>query len=226
MPSVPHNIAIETSSRQGSISLGRADDLLATVNLPTQRRHDVGLVASIAELCAQHDVAPGDLAELYVSIGPGSFTGLRVAVTVAKMLALAQGCRVVAVPTLEVLAQNVAADQALAVCLNQKHDSVYCAVYRKGEELLPPELRTVEQLLSAAPRPLSILGHPLPELPADPQVAVLDPALAHPRSEVVWRLGRELARQNRFVDPATLTPLYARQPEAVALWDKRHSPST
>ncbi len=86
-----YNLAIETSSRSASIALGCADRLIEAVDLPPQRRHNVGLMPAIDRLCGAHGVTPRDLAEVYVSLGPGSFTGLRVAVAAVKMLALAQG---------------------------------------------------------------------------------------------------------------------------------------
>ena len=222
-----YSLAIETSGPVGSVTLGRADEPLETVELPPQRRHRVDLMPAIDELMRRHGAAPIGLAELYVSIGPGSFTGLRIAAATVKMLAQVLGVQVATVPTLDVLAGNVPAPErgeALAVCLNMKGPTVYTGVFRRQNERWeldgPPALCTMAQLLSVAPRPLQLLGDPIPAFPAEDEVTALPANRAVPRSNVVWRLGREMAGRNEFVDPIALLPLYARRPEAEELWEK------
>ena len=221
-----HNLAIETSSRRGALALGRGDTLLETVELPQQRRHHVGLMPGIDALCRARDLTPHDLGEVYVALGPGSFTGLRVAVAAVKMLALARDMKIVGVPSLDVLARNAPAEPAhTAVCLNAKRGTVYCAVYRQGEMIVPPALRTMDELLSEAPRPLALIAEKLPDDSpyAGRDVTCLSAATAQPRAEAVWRIGRAMAQRGEYADPMTLEPLYIRQPEAVALWDERQT---
>src|SRR5688500_8967170 len=107
MPPGAHNLAIETSTRVGSVTLGRGDEVVQTVEMPEQRRHTVDLMPTIDKLCQRHSLAPADIGEMYVSVGPGSFTGLRIGIATAKALAQVLGMRLIAVPTLEVVAQNV-----------------------------------------------------------------------------------------------------------------------
>ncbi|MEX1015225.1 MAG: tRNA (adenosine(37)-N6)-threonylcarbamoyltransferase complex dimerization subunit type 1 TsaB [Phycisphaeraceae bacterium] len=235
MRSRSYNLAIETASRHGSLALGRGDELLATVALPVQRRHRVGLLPGIAAICAEHDVTAGDLGELYVSLGPGSFTGLRVAMASAATLSLAQPVKIVGVPTLEALARNTPTEhERVAVCLNVKRGTAWSAVYeREGDGwriIVEPALRSLGELLELAARPTALLGDPLPTPPEVPEpwpagVTVLNGELARPRAEAVWRIGRERARQQMFIPPADLRPIYAREPEAVTLWNQRHAPA-
>ncbi|MEX2672315.1 MAG: tRNA (adenosine(37)-N6)-threonylcarbamoyltransferase complex dimerization subunit type 1 TsaB [Phycisphaeraceae bacterium] len=223
------NIAIETASRQGSLTLGRGDALLASVDLPVQRRHRVGLLPGIASLCAEHDVEPEQLDEVYVSLGPGSFTGLRVAMTGAIALSVARSLRLVGVPTLDVVARNTpAGHQRVAVCLNVKRETAWCGVFeRQGAgwtATVEPALRTLDELFKVAARPVALVGDPLPALP-DPLpggVTVLPASHARPRAEAVWRIGRERASEDRYTPSTALAPIYARPPEAVTLWDQRH----
>ncbi len=229
MPDRPYNLAIETSGRSGSVTLGRADEMIDTAGLAHKRRHNVELLPTIDVLCKTHGVTPGQIGQVYVSLGPGSFTGLRVGITTAKMLALAGGVEVFGIPTLDVLAQNAPADAAhVAVCLNLKHDTVHCAAYqREGgawSALIEPKLRTMAELLGESPKPLCVIGDPLPTIPDElaDAVTVLDPARAVGRSPAVWRLGRSAAKTRPADDPMTLAPLYIREPEAVELWNRRH----
>ncbi len=118
---------------------------------------------AIAAICNDHDIKPGDIGTVYVSCGPGSFTGLRISVTTARMMALAGGARLVAVPTLEVIAQNAldepeshtqteptptngnGSDHAqagppsrVAVVLDAKRSRVYaCGFVRRGDRYSP-----------------------------------------------------------------------------------------
>ena len=235
MADPPYNLAIETSGRHGSVSLGRGDDLLASEHLTQQRRHNVGLMPAIDRLCREHGASPRELRELYVSLGPGSFTGLRVGITTAKMIALATGAKVVGVPTLEVLSPNAPDEvEHVAVGLNLKRETLYSAVFRRPRKrhpggngvalLVDPALRTLEELLRVTPRPAALIAEKLPDhaatLPDD--IAALPPSAAVARSEIVWHLGRERAKRGDFTVPAKLRPLYVREPEAVTLWNQRH----
>ena len=220
------NLAIETSSRRGSITLGADAATLDTLELDQPRRHNVELTAGIDQLFRKLAAEPDQLSEIYLSIGPGSFTGLRIAVATAKMLAFTLKTPIVAVPTLDVVVQNAPAEyEHVAVCLDVKPDSMYTGIYRRTDNgwqpTSEPDHLTADQLLETAPRPLALLGSRLPKHPWPGDVQPLDPQLAVPRSDQVWRLGRALAQQNRYADPMTLTPLYARIPEAEQLWQKR-----
>ncbi len=196
----PYNLAIETASRRGVIALGRGDRLLEAAELPVKRRHNIELIPAIASLCEKHGVAPAQLGEVYVSLGPGSFTGLRIALATVKMLALAHGCRVVGVPTLEALCRE---HPEAMVCLNVKRGSAWSA--GPGHE---PALRSLEEIEAAG---LPIVSEAI-EGAAAPRFNV----------EQVWALGRVRAKTGARDEPATLSPRYIREPEAVTLWNQRH----
>src|SRR4030042_517600 len=102
-------LAIETSSIRGSVSLGRGPNLVAVRTLTTERRHTGELLPAIRDLLAAGGVEPCDVGLVCFSCGPGSFTGLRVGATVARMWQSATNCRVAAVPSLEAVAHNALA---------------------------------------------------------------------------------------------------------------------
>lgn len=226
------NLAIETSGPVGSVTIGQGDEMMDTVEFSGKQRHNIELVSALQRLMSGANAEPVDLDEVYVSIGPGSFTGLRVAVSTVKMLALVAGIRIVAVPSIEVVAARVAESLEdsghLAVCLNRKTNQAYSGVFcRCGQvlELLDePHWRSFCDLLEQAPRPLAIVGHELDDVPEcrASQVTILPGEIAVGRSADVWRLGRLMANRGLFEDPGRLVPLYARDPEAVVLWDQRH----
>lgn len=220
-----YQLVLETSSRSGSIALGCGDTLVQAVALPKPRRHRVDLMPTIEALCRDHGVQPQAIDEVYVSVGPGSFTGLRIAIATAKMLAHVLGCRIVAVPTLDVVARNapptLPVGDVLGVCLNEKRDTVYSTVYRHDGNgwiaQAEPAVRSLAELVELGAA--TLLGDHLPELPAG--VVALDAALASPDVNKTWAVGRDLSRRQSFIEPQALLPIYARPPEAVELWKQR-----
>jgi len=203
MPDADPTLAIETASRHGEVALARGDKLIEVATVPRQRRHGVELMPAIAGLCGRHGVTPAALRAVIVSLGPGSFTGLRIAVATAKMLAMANETRVVGVPTIEALRLT---HPGAMVCLNVKRDTAWSAgPVGRGIE---PALRTLDDIRSAG---LPVVGEAMDGV---------DP----PRfsAEAVWRVGRDRIAGGASDDPATLAPLYIREPEAVTLWRERH----
>ena len=83
---LPVSLAIETSCRAGGVALGRGDELLGVIDFEASARHAVQLVPRLHELLEGASLRPEDVDELYVSVGPGSFTGLRIGLTVARTM--------------------------------------------------------------------------------------------------------------------------------------------
>ncbi len=145
-------LAIETTGRAGSVCVASGTTVLAREALPSDARHAGGLHAAIDRLVRGQGWAPDSLNEVHVSAGPGSFTGARIGITVARTLAWATGARIVRVPTVDVLAQNaLQADpppKYVAVVLDAKRAQIFTALFaiadtghslhRNGEEGRPP----------------------------------------------------------------------------------------
>lgn len=226
-------LAIETSSAMGFVTLGRDGQVVAERALSGPRRHAVEIVATVAALCADHGLPSGDLREVYVSAGPGSFTGLRLGITVARMLAFARNVGVVAVPTLEVIAQNaLEVDQPptqVAVILDAKRSNVFAAVFeRHGDGYAascdPAEMEPFA-FLSTQARGCAVMGEGVRYHRAAVErsgLKVLPERLWPPQAGIVYRLGLARARAGRFDDPRTLIPMYIRPPEAEEKYALRH----
>src|SRR3954470_21775231 len=103
-------IAVETSGRIGSIATVLDGVVLAEEQFAHGLQHAAQILPIIDRLCRAQRWTPRDVEQLYISAGPGSFTGLRIAVTVAKTMALATGVKIVAVPSVSVLAANAPDD--------------------------------------------------------------------------------------------------------------------
>ena len=209
-------IAIETSCGAGGVALGAGGLILDSAAFDASRGHATQLVVHLDEMLTRHGLSPRDLRQLYVSAGPGSFTGLRVGITVARTLAQAVAhLRCVAVPT------------ALAVAENAREGIIYTQLFirRQGPIVAagPARVLPVAEFLSSAPRPLLLTGEGLAyHHLTGPDIQIADPSLHLPTAEGVWRVGCRLAQAGEFTEYHRLLPIYTRKPEAVRLWETRH----
>jgi len=184
-------------------------------------------------LCRRHGAAPNTIEEVYVSAGPGSFTGLRIGITVARTLAWANGVRVVRVPTLEAIARNALGlpdpPDPLIVLLDAKRGNTYAGVFRRiadgYEPLGNPAEWSVERLAESVPAGTAVVGEGIAyhrEAVDQAGWRVLPEPLHAPRAEAVHRLGWARSQAGKFDDPGGLVPIYVRRPEAEEVWEQRH----
>lgn len=221
------SIAIETTSRNGSVALGAEGQVRKQIPFDAAYRHAAELIGRLDELLSSEGLQPRDLSEVYCSVGPGSFTGTRIGVVVARTLAQAvQGLRLVAVPT--ALAVALAAEELPArhvgYVLDAREGEVWAQLFdRKGAIFEPTGAGGIsrpEALLDGAPRPLTLLGEGLTrmDLPAltagDDGLAIGPEALWYPAAEAVWRVGHRLATAGQITPPTELRPVYVRRPAA------------
>jgi tRNA threonylcarbamoyladenosine biosynthesis protein TsaB len=98
-------LAIDTATRVASIAVYGADGVHAETTWRSRENHTVELMAQIIRLLALANVAKSELTAIGVALGPGSFTGLRVGMSVAKGMAFAAHLSLFGVPTLDAVAQ-------------------------------------------------------------------------------------------------------------------------
>jgi tRNA threonylcarbamoyladenosine biosynthesis protein TsaB len=223
-PNEGYALALETSGERGGVALGRGRVVLGSSALETFSRHAVDLLPKIAALCAAHHVSPRDIVRVMLSIGPGSFTGLRLGATVARMIALANEATVTTVPSHAVIARN-ALDLAeppplVAVLADAKRGRVYGTLFDRADSLYLARAATVEiepsSLLSPFGAACAVMGEGVSRHRAAIEAAgcvILPESTFHARPETVYRLGASLLGGSRVVDRRDLIPLYIRPPE-------------
>jgi tRNA threonylcarbamoyladenosine biosynthesis protein TsaB len=229
-------IAVETSGRTGGVAAADGGAVVAVRSLGTDRRHAAGLLPAVDALLRDLGWKPSDLGAVAVSAGPGGFTGLRISVTFAKSLALATGAKVVAVPSLDVLAENAPPEAGhVGVVLDARRGAIFSALYRRTEAGLvrvrPPAVAEPAALLSEAGRPLFLLGEGLSV--AAHAAALTAEGVTHEPPDrwnadpsVTARLALRMAAEGRFADADRLTPVYLRRPEAEETWIARYGPDS
>jgi len=134
-------LAIDTATEQCSVAF-LADDSVLTRVVPTARNHADLILPMVNEVLTEAGVGLRDLDGLAFGRGPGSFTGVRIAVGVAQGLALASGLPVVGISNLAAVAQQAADLHSLSrgdrvlICMDARMQEVYWAIYQVGDGLV------------------------------------------------------------------------------------------
>lgn len=192
-------LGIDTAT---AVSAGVARDgaVIATLTLAGDRHHVELLQPTVTDVLASCGVSLGDLTEIAVGMGPGPFTGLRVGIATAQVLAEALGVPLRRACTLDVLAaQWLAAPTEFVVVTDARRREVYWARYRDGVRIEGPSV-TAPALVP----PLAAAG---PGVELCPQLELGADA---PRE---LSAGVLAARVSSFDDPGP-KPLYLRRPDA------------
>jgi tRNA threonylcarbamoyladenosine biosynthesis protein TsaB len=227
-------LAIETSARTGSIAAVEDENVVAEEQFEHGLQHAAQIIPIIDSLCRSRGWTARGIDELYVSAGPGSFTGLRIGVTLAKTMALATQVKLVAVPTVRVLVENAPTEaRHVVLVLDAKREQIFTARFERDEqgrwiEREPAHLDSLAKVLERARRPVHLLGEGLPYhekfVPReDSGVIVTDAKLWRPRARVVAMIGGAMAREGQFTDPDRFTPIYIRKPEAEEKWEQQQA---
>ena len=128
-------LAFDTSSRTASVALLRDRDVLYNAILHKDRNHSEVLLPAIDEACRLSNVPVRNIDLFACTIGPGSFTGLRIGVSTLKGLMLATGKPAAGISSLAALALNVGeTDAVIGSMMDAGRGQVYLAYYRYGED--------------------------------------------------------------------------------------------
>lgn len=135
-------LALDTCVGACSVAIWADGRTLAALREPMVRGHQERLAEMAAEALSQAGLAPADLDRIAVTVGPGSFTGLRVGLAFAKGLALALSRPCVGVGTLEALAHG--RPGFVAAVLDARRGRVYLQAFVDGRAVMAPDALDVE----------------------------------------------------------------------------------
>lgn len=229
-------LSIDTTTLVSTVAISTPDKLLAEITVQVKKTHSERLLPHIQELLALADVTKDNITGLAVSIGPGSFTGLRIGLATAKALAYTWKIPLVGVPTLEALAYGCPAPGVvLSPLIDAQKGNVYQALYRfeKGNlvEIMSPRVIHHEVALTELAQqdaPVLVMGEGA-VMYADKiaatggKVELAPPHVVIPRAGSVAGLGRHMLEKGIHHDIMTLEPYYIRRSEAEELWEKRQN---
>ncbi|MCD2175368.1 tRNA (adenosine(37)-N6)-threonylcarbamoyltransferase complex dimerization subunit type 1 TsaB [Rhizobium sp. C4] len=203
-------LAIDTAGVDCSVAVydDAADTVLAHAQETLGKGHAERLAAMIDDVMRQAALKPADLSRIGVTIGPGSFTGIRVGVAAARGLALALGIPAIGVTTLEVLAETArraGETGAIIAAIDAKRGEVYLQPFDEtGQATAEPQALLLEEARSVvASRAAKLVG--------SGQAALAD-GLAEADHFDIETVARIAARRPK--GPGKPAPLYLRGPDA------------
>lgn len=218
-------LAVDTATEASSVALLNGDELLSRY-AEGGLSHAQQILGMVEAVLAEAQVSLSMLDGIAASIGPGSFTGVRISVAMAQGLAFGAGLRVAPVSTLEALALQAmrsGAANALA-CLDARMGEVYWGCFtadpaRGVAASSPPSVGPPESVVLPVPGPHRGIGRGFtayPALAALPGLE-LDPAdrRALPNAREFARLGALRLQLAEGLDPADISPLYLRDKVAL-----------
>jgi tRNA threonylcarbamoyladenosine biosynthesis protein TsaB len=230
-------LAIDTATAQVSVAFGDQGAVLGEVCLAGGRRHAEQLAPAIDYLRRELGIELGHLAAVAVGTGPGLFTGLRVGVTTAKVMAQALRIPVVGIPSLDLVAYPLRhSDKTIVAVLDARRREVFAARYRPvpgGVQRVsdyavhvPAEL--VAELSAEPdlePHGLLLAGDGVSRFPEEfgalEHAEVAGSEFAAPSVSALVTLATARAEREEFEPPAELRPLYLRQSDAEIAWGDR-----
>lgn len=215
-------LAVDTSTSRGVLALGLlggSEDVIWAGSYVGGTGHAEMLLTQVDGALSAAGVARGEIAAVAVGVGPGSFSGVRVAVSFAKGLALTRELRLVAASSLRVMAAAVSGPETRVALLDARRGEVYAAAYDAvGREVAPARhlrvgAETDAWLLSLG-APLCLVGDAVPLVTAPPGARILrSPATDGPDGSALLNLGRAMLEAGEIADVGTLEPLYVRPPD-------------
>ncbi len=216
-------LAIDTATPAGSVALSAGGSILALRNFEAPREHSQRLFPEIDQALGDAGGEREQIGAVAVTIGPGSYTGLRIGLSAAKGLCMSLDAPLVGLSTLEVLAARVPWCR-LPVCtvLESRGEEVYTAAFDTSQgqpRLRMPErvARRVELVAEWRDRDVLFTGDGLDRLQDLPDGARRAPAsVRRPcAATAAWLAGPKLAR-GETLDPGLAEPVYLGRPAFVA----------
>lgn len=227
-------LAIETSQRAGSVAVRGADGSVLEQTFPCGSRERDELLPSIDALLERLAAVPADIGLVVVSVGPGSFTGLRIAISTAKALAMGVGCDLIALPSAWGMAeqwfrQSSDSGPVLVASAAKGTDCWLTRLERQGQEwiesgstglhqVVPPDATVLELCEGAVLLADDFIQSQFLESCRDCLRGTAPPV---PSAAACLAAAARFERLGQWVPSEQIRPLYPREPEAVSLWRAR-----
>ena len=210
-------LAFDTSNQALSLAILEDEHLLAQTTLNIKKNHSITLMPAIDFLMNSLDMKPTDLDRIVVAQGPGSYTGLRIAVATAKTLAHTLKIELVGVSSLLALVPEQVEGLVIPI-MDARRNNVYAGFYQSGQAVRPEAhlpLAEVLEMAGAANQSVTFVGETTAFTEqieaAFPQAAIQSTL---PDSVAVGRLGLDLPAQSIH----DFVPNYLKRVEAEENW--------
>lgn len=211
-------VALDTSTRLGSVGIGRAGELLGESTFSARATHSETVLPEVDRLLGRCGETPGAVEAVVVGAGPGSFTGVRIAAALAKGLCAARGASLFAYSSLEAVAAGTGLEDRTCVLFDARREQVYAAAWEQAPPASPvlgPIAAPLDEVLDRLEEGGSwcFAGdgalrnrHRLESAGA----RVLHPLHAYPRAGALLELVRAAPERGRVARPGDWEPTYVR----------------
>ena len=224
-------LGIESATAVCGVAIVADGVVLADSRIVQKNVHAEKLLTLVDDVLRKSGQTMSGVSGIAISIGPGSFTGLRIGLSVAKGLSYATGIPLVAVPTLEALAETLVQSmhgeepRHILAMIDARRDEVYCQLFRLAEgtvvKVWEEKDRALDEVLAdLKDLPVMVTGDANEKLAALLQVAATgktesirfaDPEAARCSAATVALIGERLLRDGRTEDLAVLEPRYIKE---------------
>ncbi len=215
-------LTLDTALNACAVAVSRDGVILASFSETMQRGHQERLAPMAQAVMREADVAFADLDRIGVTVGPGSFTGLRVGLAFAKAMSLALDIPCIGVNSLEALAAE--RSNFVAAVIAAKGDQVYLQAFMDGAALMEPAVLDIPQAAARLGElwsggPAALVGSGAPLLEGVLRHAVMDPAETADICALARLIGSRPAAAHRP------RPLYLRPPDAKTIAERKAAES-
>jgi tRNA threonylcarbamoyladenosine biosynthesis protein TsaB len=218
-------LAVDTATRRLNLALKFGGDRSVKAGEMVEKTHGQLIMKRIDDLFKHAGLKVQDLQAIVVSLGPGSFTGLRIGLAAAKGVAVARDLPLVGVDLFEIAAYRLRANNPPAYVLIPSRKGEYYVGCWRGESVAPEDI----QIVAGSNLPAVVGDDPLYGIGFDPSMT--DPPitstggsdeLEYDGADLLEVGGQRLARGD-FDDPITLEPKYLQKAIAEVRFDRKHS---
>lgn len=214
-------LAFDTSSKALSVAILDGKNLLADVTVNIKKNHSITLMPAIDFLMTSVDLQPSDLDRIVVAQGPGSYTGLRVAVATAKTLAYTLNIELVGVSSLYALAAAADFDGLVVPIMDARRNNVYAGFYKNGQSVKADQHMSFTAVLKAVKAEAKVMFVGEVDNFRDQIEEALPQAVILPVLPSAYAIGK----YGQGLEPAgvdSFVPNYLKRVEAEENWLKTH----
>lgn len=217
-------LAVDTSTAQVGLAIYDGSQVVSEYAWRSSQRHTVELAPALFELLRRCGLTMDDIRALGVALGPGSFTSLRVGLSLVKGLALSRQIPLVGIPTLDILAcAQPASRLPLVVAIQAGRSRLAAGWYRHSKNRWQakgsPRVLTLATLIDEIKNPMLLCGELTAEerqmLMNKTEIRLISPSQSVRRPAVLAELAWARWQAGEIDDEATLAPIYLHVAEPI-----------
>ena len=219
-------LSIDTSTSSLSVCISQDDDIIGEINLNNGLVHSTTLMPAIENLFTMLNFDKSKLSHIAVSVGPGSFTGIRIGVATANAFSLALGIPVISVSSLDAMAMNFTSYEGIVITtIDAQRDTYYVGVYRarnsKLEKIIENTIMSDEELEEYIQnrKEKVLLAGEKRDISSCDNVIFANPYDNYIKSSNIAMLSKELKDE----DITFANPVYMRKSQAEIVCDKKNN---